>query len=481
MEENEHINKHLKHSLDNYLVQPRISSFDEILKKMQKKKRRRFVIFFLSGLLLLTGATSFYLLSYQPPSQDIADLQKQEELKTAAEKPANLNKRPKNETQSQTEKPENENSLPPTSPLSGLNENKPLTLASNNPRTNKIRAVENKTNNFPVTTNPSIESSIEPLQGYTPSKNGKEETVPENSDIVSEPLQSEHLTSFSLLLPINEKETDVLNESVREIPDLTQNDSSKKEKNISFLFGVYITPQEGSYQYAKNAKGDLYNSDFSGLYLKNKKEQNEFRFFYGLGIKTGIVISNKWEILAGIGYQRFSQEEVIKRLTPVPGSTTTPTTSSSVLPIVNSGANFDAAAASNFLKATSSEGVYKSIYQYWDYSLEINRLFSFTKTIRLKAGAGFHARQFRRSSYLPIISTRSPDIYDYTSPNASVRKWMGTISVKAGLIKDLGKSIQMHFSPVLFYSPNSMFVRNYVIKQRSYSAGLECSLLFKLR
>ena len=53
MEENEHINKHLKNSLDEFLVQPKMNSFDEILIKLEKQKRKRFLIFFLPGAALL--------------------------------------------------------------------------------------------------------------------------------------------------------------------------------------------------------------------------------------------------------------------------------------------------------------------------------------------------------------------------------------------------------------------------------------------
>jgi len=139
--------------------------------------------------------------------------------------------------------------------------------------------------------------------------------------------------------------------------------------------------------------------------------------------------------------------------------------------------------ADQSLPGISKDGSYKSIYKYWDYSLDVNRLFTANKVFKIKVGIGIKAQQLRYwSNKLVAITADGDGNYYYRGGySPSLNKWLTTIQVKAGLIEDLNKTVQLQLCPLVYYSLNSMYKRDYLIKQKNYGVGLECLLLFKIR
>jgi hypothetical protein len=101
--------------------------------------------------------------------------------------------------------------------------------------------------------------------------------------------------------------------------------------------------------------------------------------------------------------------------------------------------------------------------------------------MKLKAGLGVHLQQltFRKKSRM-IISD-APDSYYYSSGNnSSINSFLYSFEIKGGIIEELTKKMQIQFCPNFFYSPTSVFKKDYVIKQKNYGLGLEVLFLFKI-
>lgn len=465
MEDNEYINKHLKNSLGAFLVQPRLSSFDQVLDKMKKKKRRRFLLFLFPGLFLFftvltavylntsTSTTLAFLRSPKPDvtqSKDLVSVENKISAKLptlnqpgtagwpqGAKEPASMDEREPTQDHGNTHKKAN---IPPNAQAT------PDTAGAPSPQKNA--AAE-------------LSALVDPAD--------HEEPVTDTVNYLGP-------KRFIPTISLNEKELllTAINESS---PGLDLRDSAKKERSVHFLAGVYYTPQWGSFYFSENKKSYHSGTSFAGSYLKTKREQNEFRFFHCFGIKAGVTIKDKWEILAGFGLQKFTQDETLVT-NPSPGPVPNGPTLSSANPGTT---NKDPARAYNFDMKLNGNGTYTNIYRYRDYALEVSRFYKLGRAARIKGGVGLHARHMSARSNSPVISAESASSYGYGAPNWSVRKWLGTVAFRAGLIENLNKRIQFQACPVVFCSLNSMFVSSYVIRQRAYSAGLECSLLFRLR
>ena len=285
-------------------------------------------------------------------------------------------------------------------------------------------------------------------------------------------VEVDNLNAKAMYLPFLKRSSDLLpSNSNPEALLLSKRDSVTPKKPITFLVGLAFNPQLGGFQFQNNTSAAIPRS-FSEPYLKSKKVQNALSFNFAWGLKAGIVIKDKWEVLIGFGFQRFNQKEKIEKLVPgqpMPTVTNMNLTEEKSLFAYNVGT------------VAEPGETYVNKYNYSDFSLEAHRIITCKKVFRLKMGMGFHMQHMLRKTS-NIITVNSPDHYYYGNGfNSSINKWQSAITLKGGIIEDLSKTIQVQLCPNFFYSLNSMFKKEYVVKQKPYGLGVEASLFFKIR
>lgn len=284
------------------------------------------------------------------------------------------------------------------------------------------------------------------------------DTLPELLPERLEPMQLSLIADVSKPDPIlsdPEFVLDVANDSVISI---------KSKRKMKFLLGLDYTPQGSSYHYAKNKRYDDNGAQaFPELYRKNKKSQASVDYNHSFGIKAGLLIKEKWELLFGFGYQRYAYKEIPYQLGGT-GNTQS----------LGSG-NAGTATLSNANTVTDAR---KNKFNYFYYSCDASTYFKMKRFMKVKAGAGLQINQLHTVN---TIFVAEPNKYSVANKeHAPASKWMCNVNVTMGFIQDLGNRAQFHLCPGFFYSPNSMFNHEYVIKQKAFGFNLECLLLFKL-
>jgi hypothetical protein len=119
----------------------------------------------------------------------------------------------------------------------------------------------------------------------------------------------------------------------------------------------------------------------------------------------------------------------------------------------------------------------KVIFKYTVYSLEASRIGNLGRFARVRVGAGLNLESTR------MIRTVIADDFGsahYTTDIALVNKRLMVTEIKAGIIENIGTRVQLQVTPVLFFSPSSMFGKSYLIKQRYAGIGLDAMVVFKL-
>ncbi|WP_317896556.1 hypothetical protein [Aurantibacillus circumpalustris] len=460
MEDNEHIHKHLKDSMNEFLVQPKLNSFDAIIEKLEKKRRRIFLIFFYPGALLFTLGTLFFLNDFDISKTSLLTQKNTDnEIKNG---PLSKNLNAKSLIKN---KPES--NLKPTPTISNKKIAKAPTqsvlLENKNTSSEKSSSISQKDQEV-VSASEVNNKLIHEVAKETSQENLSQVILDEKTFVEADKLQA-----MSAYLPAIERPLIIQDKLVEDNFVVTNNDTLKKKKHLKILIGLAFNPQLGTYHFQTNknsAIGELY----SEAYLNNKKKQNSFKFNYAWGLKAGVLIKDKWEILLGFGLQRYNQEEKIEPLLPT-----------GPVPTVSGPKQFDSFNLYSAAAVKTGE-TYLNKYNYLDFSLEASKIFDYKSILKIKLGTGFHLQHlaFRKSSSMIIID--SPSQFYYTNGfNSSINNWQYTINLKAGVIEDLTKKIQVQLCPNFFYSPSSMFNDEYAIKQKSYGFGLEASLLFKIR
>lgn len=451
MEDLENIDKHLKQSLEDYSVQPRITSFDAVLKKLEKRKKRRFLIWIIFpgiavlGTLLSLG--SFGLFNPNNYTERITNTSEATAtpLKTNTSYPKkgilpDKTKAPSVSITTRSRAPKKESMH--FSPLNKAKKQKRETTFVHLPvaTKNTVDSVTSLSNGLPMAPSPLEVTDVRP------------ELVPDRLEPVQSNLIAEVRTPDLILI-----RPDIAFEKDSII-------SEKPKKKMKFLVGLDYTPQLSSYQHTKNKR---YNSDgaqeFPELYLKNKKNQTTFDYNHSFGIKAGLVIKDKWELLFGFGYQRYIYKEVPYQL----------------------GGNgnlqslgFGNVAPQTIYNADTYTEFNKNKFSYFYYSIDASKYFRMTRFMKVKACAGIQVNNLHRVN--TIFVAGSNEYYYGNKEYAPASKWMYNVNATMGFIQDLGKRAQFHLCPGFFYSPGSMFNNVYVIKQKAYGFNLECLLLFKL-
>ena len=453
MEDN--MDKHLKQSLDEFSFQPKFSSFDEVLRKMEKRKRRSiFLWFVLPGIFITAGALMLLSGSYL----DKDTLQSNTEIFTKI----NSKQQSTQNIQGQIKKQPAENSIHQKKVLSdekNLNDKLETKFPKDKDQTLKQNTSRNNDNG--ISAHPLVKVSF-------PASND----LIKNSSVVEElpELEPEKLEMVSAFIPVNNSVIPDLSPSFNEekVVHLKNDSVTNPKKSLRFLIGIDFDPQLNSYLLTKNRNNDgrfVMNSSesFSKAYLENKKRQNTIRYNYNAGIRAGFVIHEKWEILLGFGFQRFKEKEKIYDLV------------NNVGPFSNS--TPQSFTAGN-ISGTQIGNTYANTLRYIYYSLEASKYFSWKKFTKMKMGVGMHANNIRSSN---MVIVENADAYSYLSTRSTpLNEWMYSVNLKLGFIHDLSNKIQFQFCPGIFSGINSVFNKTYVIDQRVYGFNLECLLIFKI-
>lgn len=459
MKDNEHINDHLKHSLNEYSVQPRSSSFDAVLQKMEKKRKRRFFFLLFPGLLFLTGVIGLFVFRTPSPlhtdktiltEKEINDPLKNKVSRSSATQINQANQSMTPNAFTQKERQEKASKEPtPAKPTNQPVKRETRTDHTENTPSKKIVKPDQYAKGDSITTL-SLTKEDQFLKN-SPSLLISDTLINKTAELI----KADELKTEMVFLPYNEKEKDlVLNEI--HIEPASDKFPGEEEKRIKFLIGPGFNPQIGSYQFSRGGYGG------ADAYLKNKRNQNKVSFNYGFGLKLGLLIKNKWELLLSFGLQKYTQKEKI--INGVSG----PTFSYSE-PLIRSGK----------IDRVNPGQILTNQFKYFDYSAEVNKIYLIRPLMKIKVGVGLHVQQLRTGYHKSstVIMYGQAAFYGYDQ-NLSSRLY--GLNLKAGWIEDLNKRIQFQVCPNFFYSLNSMFRRIYFIKQRTYGLGLECLLLFKI-
>lgn len=454
MESHEHMDKHLKQSLDDFSVQPKISSFDEILRKLEQKKKRRVFWFLLPGLLFL----AVLVVLLRPGNEEsISEKTGNSNISTGA-LPVRV---PSYAGRSRT--------VPGTSLLRNKNtrniEKQEMETASN-PYKNESPSHTGKTldndhtkgNTAPVTS--SIVSADSVLSGITVMVN-KVDSLPA--------FFTDYLQPIQMLLPITDT-SGVLLALQPAGPDPDSPEKGPAKKHVKFILGLHADPQFTSLHLMENRHRSQEYNEFSGkmlsdFYLENRKDQNSFKFNYAWGAKGGLIIRERWEIMAGFGFQRFKYEEKIPELS-----------SSGLVTYSGNSPTGISTAGNNKTDSRYASGI--NAFKYFDCSLEAARYFNLNRFVKMKCGAGIHANILRYANTLVVDGVDQYGYYYGRSKPFARSAYV--VHVKTGFINDLGKKAQIQFCPLFFYSLSSMFDKTYIIKQRPFGLSLECLLLFRI-
>jgi hypothetical protein len=459
----------LKKALRDFEAIPDSGSFDAILEKMNRKKKRRlFIIFFWTGLIALSGIAvplMFGFYDTEKPSavstaetQAVASAQNKADTGRAHATLTSPDLRPKHgassfiNTSSSSEAPNPEAKTNPEGSHNRQPHASALTLSSSPGKNRpKKRSIEQAGN-----------SGLAGTVHGAPAENKQDNAL--NAAAIDTAAISEamYMTVIQILLPVDSGRQDVsvfFTEGAYPAFFI----SPEKKKTFSFYLGVQASPQFNSFAFSKNPNRDHgYNTsgaNFSDLYLADKKSQSHLNFSLPFGIKAGLQINKRYEVFAGFGYQSFTEKEKLHAVEP---STLTST--------VDPGVTYNAAA--NFSVP------YKNQFRYLYYSLEGNRLFQTSKAIAFKVGLGLYGNQLLSSNYVFAVS---PNAYGQTiRGRENLSAWLLTSKVKAGVIFCANRRFQLHISPGFFYSPTSVFKKEYVIRQKPYGMDVECLMLFRL-
>ncbi len=464
MERKQNIEEHLKRSLEDLEIQPNMRSFHEVMRKMEeKKKRRRFIVFFWFGILLLSASaiSLYYTFSNQKEivlNQSSAKIASPNTKETTLLK-EKLNKLLKQDASiiTNTEKRLNPVVTSITPEINSKTNNTTLNTTYSN--TNKSKGSSNINNADSKKIN-----QVVTIKNTEPSINEKLQLT-KNAGAQNDDLLFLPSIKSSLTIDTTQKRIIFISQDTIEQPSISINDSiNDKKKKVRFYIGLSNDLRLYNYLYSKNSHSNpVYKDgdDFAGQYLEGRKNKSPFYFNYAFGLKAGLNIHEKYEVFLGFGFQKYKQKEDLYNYGPILKKPTTPTS------------HYDYAFAD---MAEGGDNISNFNYQY--YSLEVNRIYKLSRKIKYKLGIGMQANQLKTSSF---IFVSAPNVYYATTKKYHpISSWTYTGNLRSGLLFDAGKRWQFQLCPTVFYSPKSIFKKDYVIKENPYGFSLECLVLFRL-
>lgn len=447
------IDDFLRNSADAFEMQPRISSFDAVLKKLEKKKRRRFFIllFFSLGIGLFTTAALFWPTS---GSKAVARLS----LTTSSNVNPNKNDHLKNNSLSSKALAASHHNL--------------------NKKHNSRQPAVNPPHDRHVALVPAPAKNITVME-HEPASTHNETISPQA--VTNKTSSPDLLITAGPVIPdsaLVHDDVAMVIDSVGKIPPprdtmaagpaTTVTDSlAPRKKRSPWMLGIHANPQYSSLLLRGNEKRDPVYDQTGGInfpqeYLKKRKEQNAFDFSYALGLKLGYQLNESWEIWLSAGMQRTFYYEKLYVYSTTQGLTST---------------GINGVLYSNAAAPPPREG-FRNQFTYGTMGLNVTRMFMPNPFLKLKCDVGL--------KFNHLVSSRAtlaafPNIYyyDYGKGTPGLARWTYTSYLNFGMIRDFTKRLQGRISPGLFFMPSSMFSKNYVIRQNSFGAELECLLLYK--
>jgi len=488
MENQFNTDEQLRNALRDFEAVPDSGSFDAILEKMNRKKKRRiFVIFFWTGLIALSGIMVPLIFNFRETAKPSANHTSQTQAVSLAQEETSTHNTP-HPAITTPDSRTSEASAPSTKTASSLHLPNPeasaapaITAATQAPEAGITSASSRAKHHSGKTS--AEELNKQGLAGNHPESNHKMKAasgLPEQTgtlhnsplrskqDKDSQAVSAETITSVMYMnmiqtrLPVDSNRQDI-STSLKEPAYPALFIAPEKKNSFAFYLGAQASPQLSRSVFSRNAHRDpVYNEsaeNFPEAYLNAKKQQSQLRFNLPFGIKAGLQINKRYEVLAGFGVQSFTEREKLYAAGP-----------STVTSVIDPGIAYNTAA--NFSVP------YKNQFHYLYYSLEANRLFQLSKAIGFKLGLGVSGNQLINSNYVFAVS---PHTYGQTLRGREhLSPWLLITKVKAGLIFNANRRFQLHMSPGFFYSPTSVFKKEYVIRQKPYGVDLECLLLFRL-
>lgn len=453
MKSNDIIEKHLRQSMLGLEVQPDAQSFHSIMDRLNKDKKRRRLLFFIwTGLGCVGIICSVWAgLNY---------FQTVTVKHVVGEKP---------------------NSATQNSP--SHNETKNISIALTDSLNIEIHASETNVKGLAVTKKVKVAHGISgpsvnnfSIQKQAVTKNEYDTTSQIEIKEIPETNVLANVLSNESFLFLSQQATQLINK--REDSELLLSPDTAsmnldsllnaRRKRIKFYIGLNFNPQISMYSLQANKDhSPVYDQtqkgSFPDFYLQKRKEQNSLRFNYAYGLKLGLNFKEKYELLVGFGFQKFSyREELYRSDDTVIGKINFPMPQSSF--------------ADMPFKSGGWRG--KNSLTYLNCSMEGSKIFVNRKAVKLKAGLAVNVGKVQR---LNVVYAAAPNIYNYTdNPEFITQGLMIATALKGGALFNAGKRWQFQICPNLFYSPTSMFNKQYVIKQKPIGVGLDCMILFRL-
>lgn len=447
------IDDFLKQSIDGFELQPRVNSFDAVMQKLARKKRRRVVFFFFLGagslilslvaLLSTSAEKRFETTNVRVTAPTITNTKKQS------------NKKPFHHTRSNAATPHQLQTIKYT--------------ASSTPVLHALKNTLQAVQNSGVTNSGSETMVAQPIElvqnkpeTIEQNKNSQLLNVPPAEPVASSP--GETISDSSVVADTINLSSGKIKTTLSATPlPLTTDSPVTAKKTRRFMFGVHVNPQYSSLFIRENKNrnpeyNNSYPANFADSYLQSRREQNKFNFNYSLGLKFGYQFNDKWELWVNGGIQRIVYFEDV--LTVYQGNTLTGT--------------FIPGIANN---TKSTQNGYKNEFYYRTVGVNFSRTIAPNPFLKLKFDFGLTGNSlfFSRTTF---VSTPNTAFGNYNGGVAQTSNWTCSANFKLGLAKELTNRIHYRVSPGLYFTPTSMFKKDYIIKQNSYGFEIEAALIF---
>lgn len=459
MSEQFNIDDFLRNELDAFELEPRITSFDAVQKKLQKKKKRRalYLLFFGIGIAVISSLS--YML-FQPkfsgPPKETAM------LPTSSKQVMKVNSTPET----------NENQI-----AEAKQKEKALRTVTSNP--------QQHTPQLPTTTRLRMQANDKPVKHFAQVQNNNytkstwsgenivstNNTVEQTASIVAVPMNTVDSSTTSgndSIVSQSNADSAIFQQNtihqlaptLSELKPMLSDSLIKAKQKIKFLLGIYLQPQYSSLLIteAKNTQP----GSFEQMYFSARKEQLAVNLNYALGLTAGYRLNTKWELWCKAGYQNLHYYEKPSVLSPL---------------TINGSASLGASVqyAGN---TKNTELGYKNEFSYSNFSITASRLFSPNPFVQLVMDVGINTNYLVKVKSL-YIAPGSTYEYTTTTKGSVFSRWACNAYFNFGIIKDLSSKMQARIVPGVFASPTSMFKKDYVLQQRPYGLALECTLVYK--
>lgn len=456
MKRNEDIDKHIKRSLEEFQAPPKLSSFSAVIEKLERKKKRRFVFILLTGgFVLFCGIVTWLLLPVQSFDTTARNMETNSVTHSRRVSPEQTlakslpSEEPADKSESQTKEKSIPRNNSKNSELTGTPSSKSGKTEKNaktvSPPDTKI-ATETRNNNSLPQENENVIPTVQ-------------------SDPIPEEI--EWLQPIGIYLPwqVTAAEATL---NFKMISDSIAD--KKKKKTIKFLAGISLLPQANTYLLWSNKKSEV-DPSFREFYVYNRKNQNKVGFNYSVGLKTMVVLNDKWEFQSGFGFQSFSYTEKVYPYQVL-------SLNNAYIPVGGSIQNFQKSFVYGQESSVAYDYPYLNRFYYAWYTLEASQYFRLSNLVKIKTGIALRANYLFGGKTINALSGNNVDDYYYSDP-FTASPVLSTVHFKFGYIESLGKRMQIQLCPDMFVAPNSMIRKAWTIKQRPIGVGLECLLLYR--